>query len=256
MSGKICIAFGLAGMLLGQFIAKSFLGMHFMGELISFSALALVGYGGVLLLSLNDRWTKMARRLKKCFKATLLLLFLSFVSIQGFIVAHSYSEPYEGDFLIVLGAGLYGSQPSASLISRLQTAQDYLERHPRAVAVLSGGQGPGEDISEAEAMRRYLVQNGIANERLLLESCSTNTRENLVYSKALLAHHEDVKQISVAIVTNDFHQYRAQALAKQLNLQTFALAAPTPDVLGLEMNCYIREYFAVVKFYLQSLRLF
>ncbi len=253
VSGKFCFAIGLVGAILGQFIAKAFLSMHFVGELISLSALALAGYGSVCLLGLNKRWAKMARRLKKCFLAALVLFFFSFACIQGVIVAHSYSEPYDGDLLIVLGAGLYGSQPSASLISRLQMARDYLECHPQAVAILSGGQGPGEDISEAEAMRRYLVQSGIANDRLLLESRSTNTRENLLYSRELLTNEEHTTQVSLAIVTNDFHQYRAQALARQLNLQTFALAAPTPDVPGLEMNCYIREYFAVVKFYLQSL---
>ena len=252
MNGKICIGSGLAAALIGQGVCHFTIGINFLGQLLTISGLALAGYGFICLPGINKRWPRAARLLRRLCAGVLLALFVSFVGIQGLLTIHSYSEPYDGDYLIVLGAGLYGTEPSASLVSRLETAQAYLESHPKAIAVLSGGEGPGEDMTEAEAMQRYLAARGIDSDRLWLEKCSTNTRENLVYSKALLAERIDLEQSQLAIVTNDFHQYRAQSLAKQLGLDTVALAAPIPAFPGMELNCYVREYFAVVKFYLQS----
>ena len=236
-------------------MAQFALGLHFFGQLLSLSGIALLGYGFICLPSFRLHWPRGTKFLHGCYIGALFVLFTSFVGIQGLITTQSYSEPYDGDYLIVLGAGLYGTEPSASLVSRLQTAQVYLESHPQAIAVLSGGQGPGEEITEAKVMQLYLMEQGISRERLWLEDRSTNTRENLTYTKTLLAEKIDLDQTQLAIVTNDFHQYRAQALAKQLHLDTIALAAPVPAFPGLEFNCYVREYFAVVKFYLQSWRL-
>lgn len=252
MNGKICIVGGSGAALVGQGVCHFTLGINFLGQLLSIGGVALIGYGIICLPSVTCRWPRTSQILRRLSGSLLLALFVSFVCIQGLITVHSYSEDYDGDYLIVLGAGLYGTEPSASLVSRLEMAQAYLESHPQAIAVLSGGQGPGEDITEAEAMQRYLTARGISPKRLWLEKCSANTRENLYYSKALLAKHLDLRKTQLAIVTNDFHQYRAQSLAKQLELDTVALAAPVPAFPGLEFNCYLREYFAVVKFYLQS----
>jgi len=105
---------------------------------------------------------------------------------------------------------------------------------------LSGGQGPDEDISEAEAMRRGMVASGIEAERLVLESSSTSTTENLQYSKDLLP--KNVRRVS--IVTSDFHLYRARKEAKQLGLLTDAIPAETP--LSGVLRFGIRERVAIL----------
>jgi uncharacterized SAM-binding protein YcdF (DUF218 family) len=78
-----------------------------------------------------------------------------------------------------LGAGLHGTTPSLSLTNRLAAALAFLEEHPDTVAIVSGGQGPGENMTEAEAMTIWLEARGIAPERIIGEPEATSTAENL-----------------------------------------------------------------------------
>ena len=88
--------------------------------------------------------------------------------------------------MIVLGCGVNGDRPSLMLTERLDAAYDYLNTHEEVVCILSGGQGKGENISEAECMYRSLTEKGIARDRLYKEDRSTSTRENLLYSKKII----------------------------------------------------------------------
>ena len=114
--------------------------------------------------------------------------------------------------------------------------------------VLSGGQGAGEAISEAEAMRRALWKEDRAeNARLLLEERSTNTAENFRFSKALLEERGlDTGTATIAVVTNDFHCFRAHMIARRQGLKTIDVPAELPW-WWLTANYYLREAFAVVK---------
>ena len=87
------------------------------------------------------------------------------------------------DYIVVLGCQVKGTKPSKALKDRLDTAKEYMQANPETIAVLSGGQGKMEEISEAECMRRYLEKAGISRERLILEQRSTTTRQNLRYSR-------------------------------------------------------------------------
>jgi uncharacterized SAM-binding protein YcdF (DUF218 family) len=147
--------------------------------------------------------------------------------------------------LIVLGAGLRGERLSQVLRSRVDLAADYLSRHPDCRAVLSGGQGPGEDIPEAVAMARYLVAAGISEDRLILEPESTNTVENLRFSMAKLRAN-GLESARVVVVSNAFHCYRAGFLADFLGLEAETLGAPIPKIWLTPLNSYVREYFSIV----------
>lgn len=142
--------------------------------------------------------------------------------------------------LIVLGAMVDGEIPSRTLQYRLDTALVYLQAHPETRAVLSGGKGPGESISEAEAMRRYLVAGGIDEKRLLLEEQSTSTVENLRNSFSLLGPEGSQ---SVAVVSSAFHLLRAELIAWRLGGHVSGLGAKT-DVWLLP-NYYLREFLGV-----------
>lgn len=98
------------------------------------------------------------------------------------------------DTLIVLGAQVNGTKLSNSLKLRLERAKEYLDENPETIAVVSGGKGSGEEISEAEAMYEYLVSQGIDETRLIKEDRSTNTNENLKYSLALLEEKSNKNQ--------------------------------------------------------------
>ncbi|MEK4628659.1 MAG: YdcF family protein [Solibacillus sp.] len=146
------------------------------------------------------------------------------------------------DYLIVLGAKVKpGGVPSLSLKNRLDVAAVYLHDHPHVKAIVSGGQGPDEDRTEASVMFDVLVEKGIAPDRIMLEDQSTSTYENLLYSMSLLPE----KITDITIVSNDFHLRRASLLAQNLGLQSDVLAAPTPKVV--EFKSRVRERLALLK---------
>ena len=149
------------------------------------------------------------------------------------------SEDVDADALIVLGAAVHGDRVTWVLSNRLDTAAAYLETHPDCVAVVSGGQGSGESVSEAAAMQKYLIeQKGIAPERILVEDQSTNTRENFAFSKALL-ERERPSSSRVAFVTTGFHVFRAGRVARAAGLDAVGVAAP--DVWYIALNNFLRE---------------
>lgn len=144
-------------------------------------------------------------------------------------------------YAIILGAKVNGEVPSLSLRYRLETALAYAEKYPDVMLILSGGQGPDEDISEAEAMRRYLTDHGVDEERLLMEAESTSTYENIRNAKKLMP--EGVNEIT--IITSDYHLARARFIAKKLDLQSDALPAKTPS--SVKAQQHIRERLAIIK---------
>ncbi|MEK4425694.1 YdcF family protein [Solibacillus sp. FSL K6-1523] len=150
----------------------------------------------------------------------------------------------ENEYAIILGAKVNpGGVPSLSLANRLQVATDYLHKYPHVIAVVSGGQGADEDRTEASVMKDYLLAEGIAPERILVEDEATSTYENLLYSKRLLP--EDVTKIT--IISNDFHLKRASYLAEKIGFQPDIVAAPTPKIVEAKMR--LRERLALLKTY-------
>ncbi|MBB4824384.1 uncharacterized SAM-binding protein YcdF (DUF218 family) [Sporosarcina luteola] len=145
------------------------------------------------------------------------------------------------EFAVILGAKVNGETPSLTLRYRLEEALAYAEAHPEVKLILSGGQGPDEGISEAEAMRRYLTQNGVDEQRLLIENQSTSTYENLLFTKQLLPETED----KLTIISSDFHLARAKKLAQDLGFQTDVVIAKTPASVQMKQN--IRERLALIK---------
>lgn len=129
-------------------------------------------------------WKRRAGRLTLSgIGAAACLLTLLFLTVSGVMTAAACAPPPEGATVVVLGAALRGEQPSRMLAERLKTAATYLRDHPESSCVVSGGQNDDEIISEAEAMKRYLVGLGIEESRIYLEDRSTNTEENLRMSR-------------------------------------------------------------------------
>ncbi len=149
------------------------------------------------------------------------------------------------DYVIVLGAGLDGTTPSLTLVDRLERTLDYLNQFPEAIAIVSGGMGDGEDITEAEAMERYLTKHGINSSRIIKEENATNTNENLQFSKKII---DERGGGSVAIVSSDYHIFRARRLANSHGISATMLAAKSSLPI-LRLNYAVREGFALIKSY-------
>lgn len=183
--------------------------------------------------------------IKKSMTLFFALWLVSFVVVESIIISsQSSDENYKVDYLLILGAGLRGEDLSLTLYNRMETGLNYLLKHPEVKVIVSGGKGPGEAITEAAAMKRFLILKGIEDSRIIKEESSTSTFENLKHSKQQLLNNDEAK---VLIVTNDFHMFRAKLLAKRAGLIPYGLPSKTPPIVLV--NCYLREYFAVIKSY-------
>ena len=153
--------------------------------------------------------------------------------------------------VIVLGAGLRGETPSDTLRRRLDAALGYYRDHPGCLLVLSGGQGPDEAIPEAEAMARYLIEAGVPQEDLLLESRSTSTRENFDFSLELLRRRGLSADTPILFVTNRFHCYRAAGYAARAGFTRVRAitAATSPIVLPSSL---MREALGICAYWASS----
>lgn len=161
------------------------------------------------------------------------------------IIAATRRRPAAGATVVVLGCQVHGDQPSRMLTRRLQRTRDYLLEDPRRVAILSGGKGDNEGISEALCMYRWLVAQGIAPERLYLEDRSTSTEENLLFSWRIIRREGLGREM--AIVTNEFHQYRAGYIADYLGFSHGAVCARS--VWWLLPTYLIREQYGILFFW-------
>lgn len=212
----------------------------------TFSALACAGFAAVLLL--YELFSRLGwRKMKRALVIILCVGTALFIALEIPVVRASVGEPeYEAEYLIVLGAGLRGDAPTLSLKNRLDAALEYMQRHPDCTAVVSGGQGPGENVSEAQAMFDYLTDRGIAPERILKETASTSTLENLRFSfEKLRSLGVQPESAEIAVVSSEYHLYRAQYLARTLGVQAHGVAAHTSYPV-LKINYFIREAFAVL----------
>lgn len=198
---------------------------------------------GVPLMILGIFWPRLKRGvwavLKWAAVSGLSLALVIFI-VCGILMlsAIQKEEKVEADALIVLGAGLHGDQLSWILAKRLELALHYLRAHPDCVAVVTGGQGPGETVTEASAMAKYLLARGIEPERIILEEQATNTIQNFVYSKALIDERFG-GEAKTAFVTTGFHVFRAGRVARSQGLMAYGLAAP--DASYVALNNFMRE---------------
>ena len=173
-----------------------------------------------------------------------LIFLFFFIIIEGCIIMGGIFNRHSDDapeYILVLGAGIYGDgSPTLTLEKRLQLGIDFANRYPDAYIVVSGGQGSNEPMPEAHAMAYYLVDRGVKPERIIVEDRSTSTMENFKYSKEIIG---DGKKI--AFITNDFHVFRSTMLARRNGLDASGYGTSTPGIVLV--NCYLREFFAMVK---------
>lgn len=167
---------------------------------------------------------------------------LFFLAVEGMILKASLQMPDAAqDYVIVLGAHVRPTGPSRALALRLDKALEYAADNPDTVFIVSGGQGINEPCTEASAMRDYLVSRGLKEDQILLEEHSTNTRENLTFSKEMIP-----EGASVGIISNSFHICRAVHLAESLGIKN-ASGIPARSDLPTQPANLLREFFAVVK---------
>jgi len=193
---------------------------------------------------LKQRSPIWGRRLFMLFNLCLSVLLIAMGITLGIIASSARgTQNADSDYLVVLGAGVNGTVPSRSLKERLDAAYEYLTDHPDAVAIVSGGQGLGEEITEAKCMYDYLTAAGIDPGRVWMEDKATSTLENLRFSLDLIEEKMGLRPEKLAIVSSEYHLHRAGMFADWLGLDAQLVPAKTA-VIPLRWNYYIREIFA------------
>ncbi|KEH87336.1 hypothetical protein Z967_03420 [Clostridium novyi A str. 4540] len=184
-------------------------------------------------------------RLKFLVKLVIIAGFVSFIILESCIIYFGISKKYvKSDYIIVLGAAVHGDYMSLILKERVDKTLDYLREYPNTKIIVSGGKGPGESITEAEAMRRYLVSNGICDNQIIKEEKSRTTAENFKYSSKIIRSMENGRTPTVSVVTTNFHMLRAKMLAKRSGLVVQEVVSK--GYISSAPNYYVREYFALV----------
>lgn len=214
------------------------------------SGLAFLGLAGLIpvyhaLKILKSIRPRLGRLIIMVFSGFLCLFFIAVAVTAGIVIGtgRGTASP-DSDYLVVLGAHVNGTTPSRSLRERLEAASGYLAAHPNAIAIVSGGQGTGEDISEARCMYNYLTASGIAAERVWMEDRATNTMENLRFSQDVIESRTGVRPTKIAIVSSEYHLYRANLFAKRLQIDADLIPAKT-GLVSLRWNYILREVFAI-----------
>ena len=150
----------------------------------------------------------------------------------------------ERPYLVVLGAAVHGDYASLSLVHRLQGALDYMEQYPDSVDIVSGGQGKGENMTEAKCMYDWLTAHGIDSSRIILEDKATSTAENLEFSFDIIRSLGVEPDGNTAILSSPYHLFRAKSMAKSMGVEAAGVARHW-DYPVLTLNYFIREAFGV-----------
>lgn len=171
-------------------------------------------------------------------RAVSAVLIVAFALVEGFVISGFHNDcPENVDYLIVLGA----KTGSVTIEARIDAAVKYLNANPETMVIVTGGQGADEAMAEGEYMRLGLIRRGIAAERIITENRSTSTDENMKFSSQLISD----PGASVAVVSNNYHMFRAKAIARKYF---------PGDVYALPMNSnhislphyMVREFFTIV----------
>lgn len=171
-----------------------------------------------------------------------------FVIVELSIIVNINIPPKKNlDYIVVLGAGVRNSQPSAPFRQRLEKAYDYMVANPDTIMIASGGQGPDENISEAQCMLEYMEARGLDGSRIILENRSTSTEENLLFSYELIEN----KEASVGLVTNGFHMLRARLIALTQGHRVSSVSARTLFPVGI--HYMFREFFGIVHLFFSEI---
>ena len=228
---------------LGVVVWLTIYGFQFAGLLLCAAGAVCAVFGALDLL--KKRFPKTVTWLTRSL-AGLLAVFLLLTVVTGVWLGVSLGgadEP-ETEFVVVLGAGVNGTVPSAALRERLEAAQRYMEEHPNAILILSGGQGDHEDITEAACMYRWLTERGADPARLRMEPEAASTEENIAFSLDLIEREFGVRPETLGVISAEYHLLRASLLAKKAGVGTVCYPSRTAN-RAFFCLMFVREIFGV-----------
>ena len=211
---------------------------------------ALAALGLLFPAAVGRLFTGKLRPFAIAFSAVLGTAVVCILAVCLLIGAAANNAPTEDEdvTVVVLGCQVKGSRSGIMLRQRIETAYEYLDAHPEALCVATGGKGSGENISEGECIRRELVELGIANDRIFVEDRSVNTAENMAFSAEIIA--ENGLSPTILVASDNFHQLRASIFASRVGLDARALGCESPWYLAA--GYWAREVMALAAAYIRG----
>ena len=212
----------------------------------SFSALVCVGIAGILAFyayfpKIFRKFPGFTRTVSSVFTVILCIGLLIFALTEAMIIHASFgSQDTDFDYLLVLGAKVRMDGPSLSLQNRIDAAYDYLIAHPDTVAILSGGKGTDEPVTEAACMYDRLVTRGIDPARLWKEEKATSTWENMKFTLDLIEEKTGTRPHKLGVISSEYHLFRASLFAQEHGVEFVGIPART-TMLSLKVNYFLRE---------------
>ncbi len=221
----------------------------------SFTALVCLCIIGIILFygfmpMVGRVLPRFARVCTIVFTLALICGLILFGVTEYFIIRASFGTPEtQVDYLVVLGAKVRQDGPSVSLWDRIYETVSYLNAHPDTIAIVSGGQGEDEPITEAKSMHDELVKLGISEDRIWMEYKATSTDENLRYSLDLIEEKTGRRPQTLGVLSSEYHLFRASLMAKKLGIEFVGVPAKTTKITQL-INHAMREVAGVWHFYI------
>ena len=212
----------------------------------SFSALVCICLIGIILFYtlmpiVGLSFPVFAKITTRIFTVCLILGLLVVGSTEAIIIHKSFGDPGEQvAYMVVLGAKVNADGPSVSLWDRICGAYEYMEEHPDVIAVVSGGQGTDEPITEAECMYRELVNLGIDPKRIWIEDEATSTWENMKFTLDLIEEKTGIRPEKLGVLSSEYHLFRASLFARACDVEFVGIPAKTSR-LPQAINHFMRE---------------
>ena len=212
----------------------------------SFSALVCLAIAAVIgfytyFPKIFRKFPGFTRTVTRMFTIILCIGLTIFALTEAVIIHASFGSADEDfDYLLVLGAKVRVTGPSLSLQNRIDKAYEYLIEHPDAVAILSGGMGEDEPVTEAACMYDRLVTRGINPARLWKEEQATSTWENLKFTLDLVEEKTGTRPTKLGVVSSEYHLFRASLFAKEHGVEFVGVPAETTKI-SLKINYFLRE---------------
>ena len=223
-------------LVIAAFLRFALVGYFFLSNCFVCAAAVVLIYGFLI-----------KRRIKIMLIILSALIFLGFCLFAYMeipvIIDSRGDKDVEADYVIVLGAGVNGNKPSLSMINRMTPTIEYMAEHPDCIAILTGGKGEGENLSEAQAMFDYLTARGVDPARLIMEDKATSTEENLKFSFEIIG--DELEEATVAVISSEYHLHRAKTMGRMLGKELLGIPGRTSYPV-LRLNYFIREAFGMV----------
>ncbi len=212
----------------------------------SFSVLVCCVLMGIIIFytlsaRLKSKWPRTMQWLRRIFTVILCIGILVVGVTEVFIIEASFGDPEEPcDYVVVLGAMVRDYGPSPSLQDRIDAAYHYLTANPEVIAIVSGGQGKDEPVSEAKCMYDALTQMGIDPQRIWMEDKATSTWENIRFTLDLVQEKTGIRPTKLGIISSEYHLLRASMFADAAGIESEGIPAET-SVFTQKINHFMRE---------------